>query len=294
MTTSQGKLKPDDQLRWRVPVWKKNLYLTLLLTGLSATPAMAHIIPTDFGTFDGTLPVAPIALNGGMVGNFGWVDGSDADWGDTHKLAPFTFTLTGAANVRLQFEKKANAYGINGLVPGFSLYQGLPHSGAIGADHDYSVGSELIRTEDCAATPGCTSTEGSFRALSDWRITNDPDPTGTSPSVFTYVGSAYDGSQTLPAANSPLQDGNPYLVPGGDGLQDGIVSMLFANLGPGSYTVFVGGSVYTSQTNTANRGVLATFSLTPVAVPLPAAAWMFGSALSGFIGLRRRRQSMAA
>jgi hypothetical protein len=291
MTIFQGKRKPNDQFRLRVPVLKKNLLLALMVTGLSSTPAMAHIIPTDFGTFDGTLPVAPIALNGGMVGNFGWVDGADADWGDTHKLAPFTFTLTGIANVTLQFEKKSNAFGINGLVPGFSLYQGLPHSGAIGADHDYSVGSELIRTEDCAATPGCSTTEGSFRALSSWRITNDPDPTGTSSSVFTYIGSAYDGSQTLPATNSPLHDNNPYLIPGGDGLQDGIVSMSFANLGPGSYTVFVGGSVYSSQTNTASRGVLATFSLTPTAVPLPGAVWLFGSALV-FTGLTGRRKSV--
>jgi len=279
-----------DPMKCRASAFKKSLHLALLLAGLSSTTAMAHIIPTDFGTFDGTLAVAPIAKNSGVTGNFGWADGADADWGDTHKTTTFTFTLTGAADVNLLIQKKVNAFGGTGLIPGFSLYQGLPHLAPAGADHDFSVGSELIRANDCAATPGCATTEGSFRALTSWSITNDSDPTATSPSQFTYIGSAYDGSQTIPAANSPLQDGNPYLVPGGDGTQDGTVSMLFSNLGPGSYTVFVGGSDYASQANSAARGVLATFSLTPTAVPIPAAIWLFGSAFA-VLGLTGRRKA---
>lgn len=267
----------------------RKIPLALLLGAISSTPATAHIIPVNFGTFDGASAVAPISLNSGAVGNYGWADGADADWADTHKLAAFAFTLTGRANVLLQFDKKANAFGINGMVPGFSLYLGSPHSGAVGSDHDYSVGSELLRVADCAATPGCTATEGSFRSLTSWNITNDPDPRAASPSRFEYIGSAYDGSQTLPAANSPLADGNAYLIPGGDGLQDGSVSKLFSNLAPGSYTVFVGGAVYTSQANNANRGVSGSFSLTPAAVPVPGAVWLFGSALAVFGAAKKRK-----
>ena len=290
MQTLHEKHLPLDPKQGRAATLKKSLRLTLLLAGLSSTTAMAHIIPTDFGTFDGTLAVAPIAKNNGVSGNFGWADGADVDWGDTHKTATFTFTLTGAADVSLRFEKKVNAFGGTGLIPGFSLYQGAPAYGA-NLDHDFSIGSELIRANVCAATPGCTTTEGSFRALTSFSITTDADPTGTSPNVFTYVGSAYDGSQTIPSANSPLQDGNPYLIPGGDGTQDNIVSMLFPNLAAGSYIVFVGGADYASQANTAARGVLATFSLNPTAVPVPAAVWLFGSALAG-LGVFGRRKTV--
>ncbi len=291
MTTSKAQSKPPHRPRAATGIGSgRTIPLALLLGALSPTPAAAHIIPTNFGTFDGSSAVAPISLNSGTVGNYGWADGADADWADTHKLAAFSFTLTGRANVLLQFDKRANAFGINGLVPGFSLYLGTPHAGAVGADHDYSVGSELLRAADCAATPGCTATEGSFRSLSSWNITNDPDSGAASPSRFSYIGSAYDGSQTLPAANSPLQDGNAYLIPGGDGLQDGSVAKLFNNLAPGSYTVFVGGAAYSSQTNNANRGILGSFSLTPAAVPVPGAVWLFGSALA-FFGAAKTRHA---
>ena len=288
MKTLQKEYLQTNPIAGQAPVLKKSLHVALLLAGMSSTTAMAHIFPVNLGTFDGTVAVTKTA-NNGVSGNYGWIDGADVDWGDTHKTGTFTFTLTGSADVGLTFQSKVNASGGAGLIPGFTLYQGLPHTGV--ADHDFSVGSELIRTEDCAATPGCTTTEGSLRTLTSFRITNDSDPTGTSSSDFTYVGSAYDGSQTLPAANSPLQDGNSFLVPGGDGVADKLVSALFTNLAPGDYTVFVGGADYASQLAGGAYGVGATFTLTPTAVPIPGAVWLFGSALAGLIGSRRRKSA---
>jgi hypothetical protein len=261
---------------------------------LPAPDVSAHIIPVNFGTFDGsvatTVAGSGTGVNNGTAGNFGWIDGADGDWGDTHKTATYTFALTGAAaDVTLTFQGKTNAFGSTGLNPGFTLYEGVPH---VGADHDFSIGSELIRAADCAATPGFTTTEGSLRSLTSFRITTDADPTGTSPSVFTYIGSAYDGTQTLPGANSPLYDNNPYLVPGGDGVQDGRVSFLFHNLAPGSYIAFVGGADYTSQTIQTARGIGGTLTITPV--PVPAAVYLFGSGVIGLVGLARRKQARAA
>jgi hypothetical protein len=91
---------------------------------------------------------------------------------------------------------------------------------------------------------------------------------------------------TLPGANSPLYDNNPYLVPGADG----VVSRTFQNLAPGEYIAFVGGVNYNSQTNQANRGIGGTLTITPV--PVPAAAWLFGSGLAGLVGLARWRMQM--
>jgi hypothetical protein len=267
-----------------------SLPLTLLLAGLSAPPAQAHIIPVKFGSFDGAVAATAAGsgtgVNNGTSGNFGWIDGADGDWGDSHKIATYTFELTGqAADVALKFQRKTNAFGGTGLIPGFTLYQGVPHEGS---DHDYSVGSELLRTTDCAATPGCTKTEGSLRSLTSFRITDDADPTGTNASVFTYIGSAYDGTATIPGANSPLYDNNAYLVPGGDGVADGVVSLLFQNLAPGKYIAFVGGADYSNQINQAARGIGGFLTITPTAVPVPAAVWFFGSALAGMMGVRRR------
>jgi hypothetical protein len=253
----------------------------------------AHIVPLNLGSFDGsvaaTVAGSGTGVNGGVTGNYGWIDGADGDWGDTHKLAYYAFTLTGtAADITLTFQGKSNAFGGPGLIPGFTLYSGVAHGAT--ADHDFSVGSELIRAADCAATSGCTTTEGSFRALTTFRITNDADPAGTSPSVFTYVGHAYDGNAvTLPGANSPLYDNNPYLVLGGDGVADGVVSHLFPHLAPGNYLAFVGGAAYTTQTNQTTRGVGATLTITPV--PIPAAVWLFGSGLAGLVGILKRRQA---
>ncbi|MEQ1680575.1 MAG: VPLPA-CTERM sorting domain-containing protein [Nitrospira sp.] len=252
----------------------------------------AHIVPVDFGSFDGSVAATNngtgTGVNAGTSGNYGWIDGADGDWTDSHKVGYYTFSLTGqAADVTLTFRGKSNAFGGSGLTPGFTLYSA---EAEYDGDHDFSPGSILLRAADCAATSGCTTTEGSFRALSTVRITNDADPTGTSPSVFTYLGHAYDGNNvTLPVANSPLYDNNPYLVSGGDGVADGVVSRTFQNLHPGNYIAFVGGVNYNSQTNQAARGIGGTLTITPV--PVPAAVWLFGSGLAGLVGVMRRRQS---
>jgi len=271
----------------------KVLFPVAILFGFSANPAQAHIIPVDFGIFDGAVVATTTEKNNGVSANFGWIDGTDADWGDTHKIATYTFSLTNqAANVTLSFRGKANAFGSAGMNPGFTLYQGLPAFGA-NLDHDFAIGSELIRTNACATMPGCTTTEGSLRSLTTFAITTDADPTGTNPNVFTYIGSSYDGTAiSLPAANSPLQDGNPFVVPGADGLTNNTVTLLFSNLAPGAYTVFVGGTSYANQgsvANNASRGIGGTLTITPTAVPIPPAVWLFGSALTGLVGWSRRK-----
>ena len=262
--------------------------LPLFLAGsLMATSAMAHITPIDLGDFNLGTAVTTTERNNGVGGDRGWVDGTDGDWGDTHATGQYSFTLTGngSADVTLALRGKSNAFGGAGLSPGFTLYQGLSH---VGGDHDFSVGSELMRAADCAATPGCTTTEGSFRAMENFRITTDADPTGTNPSVFTYVGHGYDGSVTLPGANSPLYDNQPYLVPNGDGTLDRAVSMTFSGLTAGEYILFAAGTNYNAVTSPA-RGMGLTLSVTPV--PVPAAVWLFGSGLAGLWGMYRRKAS---
>ena len=68
---------------------KKTLRYALVLAGMTSLPAMAHVGYTgrNFGTFNGTS--ATFTLSGqGVTGNYGWIDGTDADYGDAHKRWP--------------------------------------------------------------------------------------------------------------------------------------------------------------------------------------------------------------
>ncbi|MDN5936503.1 MAG: FxDxF family PEP-CTERM protein [Nitrosospira sp.] len=248
---------------------KHALLVAGLSVGFASAPAKAHIHPLVLGTFDGPVGAMVTEVKN-IPGNYGWIDGTDADWGDSHKVAAYQFTLTQPAGVQLSFEQAVAGGGRNGLTPGFSLYEGVASSS--GGDHDSTVGSHLIRDRDS----GGATTEGSFRALNDWSITDDADPTAVSPSVFTYIGHAYDGSADYGAG----------VIAGGDGVLDHKVSHAF-HLDAGTYTAFVGGSDYGSQlTVERNLGVAGTIAVVPE--PETYAMLLAGLGLMGAMARRRR------
>ena len=215
---------------------KKTLEYALLLAGMTSVPAMAHVGYTgrSFGTFGDTFAMSTLS-NQAATGNYGWIDGTDADYGDSHKLRAYRFTLLEPTDVKLSFGEATSQVTDHlgnvstsqlGLTPGFSLYQGLAHLAPQPADYD---GADLSQ----ASRPDYA--EGSFRALTDWSIGNDQgDLNGmtvpASLSFFKYIGHAYDGAGH-----------------GSDGLADGKVSHTFMNLAAGDYSVFVGGADYLAQ-----------------------------------------------
>ena len=253
----------------------------ILLVTLSQSQAHISYSGRNFGTFAGG--EAPVIIsNQTVTGNFGWADGTDADFGDSHKMKAFRFTLTSTATVSLTVSGNAVGAGILGLNPGFTRYSGLAHLAPItnapgSADHDFSNISQ-----DYLNGLGGPH-EGAFNALATWRVGGDNQagpvfdynaPDGLS--TFTYIGHAVDGT----AANY----GN---APGifGDGLLDGTVTGTFYNLAAGNYSIFIGGSDYASQLNSPvpTYGISATF----MAVPEPS------TGLIGLLGatvlLRRKR-----
>jgi len=234
-------------------------------------PALAHVSYNgrDLGTFTG-LSAASNSITNQTTVNFGWADAADADWGDTHKGKWYKFTLLNAASVTLTASANATATStsIGGLLPGFSLYQGL----APAAAHDTSTASLAYR-----AGLGFP-TEGSLNARGSFQIGNDAGVIGP----LTFVGYAVDG--TIANYSLGYQSG---IV--GDGNADGSVSKTFA-LGAGAYSLWIGGADYAGQFSPlplSTYGVTASIGVAPVPEPETYAMLLTGLGLMGAFARRR-------
>ncbi len=250
---------------------KNVLASALFLAGMTALQAMAHIGygGRDFGSFTGASAQSQTITNQSFTGRHGWIDGTDADWGDSHRLRAYRFHLDNDADVTISFKDQTFGTALGGINPGFSVYSGLAHLAPFAADHDGADGSVAIRDADS----GGAFTEGSFRALTDWRITNDNNDPAT---VFTYAGHAYDGSV----------DYGSGVIAGGDGVTDNFVSQTF-HLAAGDYTIFVGGTDYSDQVAPWSAyGVEGMVSVVPE--PEIYAMLLAGLGLVGFAAQRRR------
>ncbi len=234
---------------------KNSLKVALLLSSMVSLPAMAHVSYSgrDLGTFSG-LSAASNSITNQTTYNFGWADAADSDWGDSHKGKWYKFTLQNAASVTLTASANATAtpISIGGLLPGFSLYQGL----APAAAYDTSVVSQAYR-----AGLGFP-TEGSVNALGSFQIGNDSGVI----KLLTFVGYAAD-----------------------EGVADGLVSKTFA-LGAGAYSLWIGGANYAGQLSPLplnTYGVTASIGVAPVPEPETYAMLLAGLGLMGAIARRR-------
>lgn len=271
---------------------------------VASSAALAHISYSgrDFGTIaNGS---SPVTISGQTVtSNFGWADASDQSlafdsnyaswhtvdgaaysantftdgvdnlyWGDSHKGRAFRFHLDGALTLTITATSNATATSVGGLAPGFSVYRGLAAIAPFtpsqtSADHDFAGASQAwrtsqVRTVTSNAALDYFATQGSWNALGDWSIGGDND---NSLSSFQYVGSK---ATTV---------------------HDGVASGTFA-LGPGDYTIFIGGNDLTSKSATDAIRAYG-LALTVSAVPEPQAAWMLAGGLLLLAGLQRRRRA---
>jgi hypothetical protein len=209
---------------------RKHLHRLLSGTALlmSAVTASAHVgySGRDFGTIVPNAPAVTIS-NQSVTSNYGWADGTDEDFGDSHKVRPYRFTLAAPAFVTLTFSGSTNGGTKDGSIkPGVSVYQGLAHLAPItnapgSADYDYSAISQAY-----LATLSGVAKEGAFRALTDWRMGGDNQTGPTFDfeavdglSTFTYKGHAVDGDSALYGAGAGIA---------GDGNADGTVTLSLA------------------------------------------------------------------
>lgn len=245
--------------------FRKLLPLAVLsMSALMASAAQAHVsyAGRDFGTFDGLSAASVTLSNQTVSGNFGWADAADADWGDSHKVRWFKFTLTNAAEVTFTASANPGATptAIGGLIPAFSLYAGVAPASA----HD---GTDL--TLAYRQSLGFT-TEGGVNTLGDFQIGNT-----TAINQLTFLGHSLDGVGYL-----------------GDGTADGVTSKTFSLAG-GTYSLILGGGDYlaqlTSNPNFASAyGLSASLSVSPVPEPSTYAFALTGLAVLAGSRLRRR------
>lgn len=268
-----------------IPIYVMNNLRYMLCGLLLAGPAaQAHI---GYGGRDfGTNPVSLTITNQTVSSSFGWADATDTDWGDSHRGRFFRFTLTNTASVSISVQRNNLGTGTNGIfLPAFSLFQGLGHLAPEQGSHDSAALSVASRP---------TNTEGSFRSLVDWSIGNDPtyvtngDPGSgilyaASLRNFTYIGHAADGTTNNYGDVAGIN---------GDGVADGYVEALFENLGPGNYSLFVGGANYAAQSvETGPTYPTYGISTTVSVVPEPSIWALLALTAGGAALLRLRRRA---
>lgn len=254
----------------------KTVFLLTSLAIFAAPIASAHV------SYSGrTFTALPETITIGNVSSgFGWADGTDADFGDSHRLRAFRFTLADPTLVTITVTGTAVGAATALEFPGFSLCSGLTHVAPDALDHD---GSPI--TVSYLSGLGGVPKEGAFRSLTDWTIGNEvvyntPGDPGSGVAVpaslktLTFIGYAVDGTETNFGSGKGIV---------GDGAADGTVTRTF-NLAAGDYSLFVGGADYDNQPAApyTNYGVAVTV------VPEPSSALLF--ALSGLgLAVRRRR-----
>lgn len=274
---------------------------TTLLT--LSLPAQAHISYSgrDFGTVTDGSSVSIATQK--VTSNYGWADASDDSLvfnstlattarldeaafvsgtgtddlylGDSHKGKAFKLHLDSALNVTIT----ASALNNSGLTAAFSVYQGLAAASPFtapqtSADHDYAPASQAWRTTFAQSMAGASydylATNGSWNAKGDWAAGGDGEPTGDASalSYFQFVGY---GATTV---------------------ANGVASTTLA-LGPGDYTIFLGGNNIAGK-SLADSATTYAFSLgvTAAAVPEPQswALMMMGMACIGLVRRARAHQ----
>ena len=106
----------------------------------------------------------------------------------------------------------------------------------------------------------------------------------------------YGGGINDPLNGTALTNVNlasPYVNGGSATLSTGEAILNLSGLKAGYYLIGFSGSCPDSNANgqgcDAAAGIAQSYQLTVSAVPVPGAVWLFGTALAGFVGLRRRK-----
>jgi len=168
--------------------------------------------------------------------------------------------------------------------------------GSPGIWSGFDLDAIKLSTSDCAdaACAGAAASTGSidFASAVFTAGSMDPVPMGSSlegPCLAGTSGGGCDFDNSIATLSS--FDALFASAPGSGFLSLGRLGVLALNLNP---ALALGGPLFMYVGEAGNNGEtlrgLVEVSDVPSAVPLPAAVWLFGSALVGFIGMSRRRR----
>jgi len=238
---------------------------------------------------------APSTNNNAAAGTANWTGGAPAydgslpvNWvvnvhNDTNPNVSYTVSTDGVADEENEASLPLSGFKIqshnNKWNPSHSWGAAL----GFGLIDMHSAGNLAIEVAaDTAA--GSTFTPG-FTLFSGWADTG----TGNKHQAWNDTGDVLNPN-TLSATGLTAIDASWTTTAGGT------ASLNLTNLAAGHYSIWIGGNgdgctVGASCAAPANQQFIATFTASPV--PLPGAAWMFGTALAGFAGIRRRNLSKA-
>jgi len=174
-------------IRWTSSLFRRRGAVALAAMAFAtvlASPAVAHISYSNrnFGTWsgsnvtgnNGTLANGAVTISGQTVSSsFGWADATDSNWGDSHRMRAFRFSLSTPASVTITAQRQnlvsgtatgQQTGGHDVLLPGFSLYAGLSHTSSPLAHDSSSLSVEWLRqqygTSGVAETYTDTNTNG--------------------------------------------------------------------------------------------------------------------------------------
>lgn len=277
-----------------------SFFKSAALAALVSAPALqAHIGWSGSRNFDTlAIGVTETSADRTVSSAFGWADGADANWGDSHRLTYFRFVVSGFDSVTITAARndlggQTGAAGV--FLPSFSLFRigtgTMPASthdsatasvayltGLFGTDDvaesftdtntnsTWNVGEDFIDANGNgvwdSAGLGNSGKEGSFNALGDWQIFSDSGAQGD----FRYVSHvANAGSESL-------------------------ITGTFTGLAAGEYFIAVGGSNYLAQNTQQATFPTYGVAVSVTAIPEPSAfAAVAGLGVLGLAALRRRR-----
>ncbi len=232
-----------------------------------------------------------------VTSNFGWFEGTEPTLANSHDLRWFTFNLTQASYVDISVAATGagNFFASSRTVTGGIATNPFTSVGAL--DVAISLFSGVVPASSVESVTDVNGVLGGFQIAGHGITTlgSNAGPFGAGINTLTNT-----NGQT--SSISYLAHANEF----GTGATEALNNVL---LGAGQYTLLVGGAAFPQferrgynadgtpilvEINGGTYGVIANLSSRVAApVPVPAAVWLFGSALVGFVGLGRRKSLVA-